>query len=479
MNITVISGSPKGSASITLKYIEYLQLYNPNHHFQMYHVGQQIGKLEKNRLYYDKVIGEIETADCILWATPVYYMLVPAQLKRFIELIFERDSKKIFTGKAAAALTTSIHFYDHTAVRYLQEISEALEMVYTGSYTAEMHDLFRRKERNRLDKFMQIMLTSAAHHYSDYIWTNYSTTDSQLAYVPGTASTKYSTAGKTVTIISDSDDPHSNLAKMVDYFSSCFTEAVKTVNLAEAGFSLGCRGCLVCGDRNRCYYEKRDNFHIIFEENVIKSDILIIAGTIRDRFLSSRWKLFFDRSFYMNHVPYLKDKQIGFIISGPLKHNPNLRDVIEALCGIHQGNLAGIVSDEADTSADLDAALEKLVHRINESAALEYLAPKQFLTVGGRKIFRDFIAGPAQITFPADYRYYRQHNFFDYPQRLKKMQLVVFFLRNLLKIPRARKEYSKRIIPGLVQPYEKFITREKEKLSAGPPEKSHADNLNV
>jgi multimeric flavodoxin WrbA len=51
----------------------------------------------------------------VLWAFPLYYLLVASQYKRFIELIFENNSTAAFKGKYAAVLTTSINFYDHTA----------------------------------------------------------------------------------------------------------------------------------------------------------------------------------------------------------------------------------------------------------------------------------------------------------------------------------------------------------------------------
>jgi multimeric flavodoxin WrbA len=60
-----------------------------------------------------------------------------------------------------------------------------------------------------------------------------------------------------------------------------------------------------------------------------KADVIVFAGAIQDRYLSSRWKMFFDRSFFNNHSPYLVDKQIAFVISGPLGQISNLRQILE------------------------------------------------------------------------------------------------------------------------------------------------------
>jgi len=77
------------------------------------------------------------------------------------------------------------------------------------------------------------------------------------------------------------------------------------------------------------------------------ADILVWAGEIRDRYLSAKWKTFFDRSFFNGHAPSLAGKQFGFIISGPLSQIPNLRQILEAYVEMQQANPAGFVTDES------------------------------------------------------------------------------------------------------------------------------------
>ncbi|HED23682.1 MAG TPA: hypothetical protein ENN91_00990 [Firmicutes bacterium] len=459
MKIAVISGSPKGRDSATLRYVRFLQLNYPQADFRIEHVGQQIGKLEKNNAFFDSLIDRIKEADAVLWATPVYYFVVPSQLKRFIELVFERDRREAFSGKTAASLITSIHFFDHTAVYYLHAVSEDLGMHYGGSYTAEMNDLRRRREKRRLLSFGKIML---AFFETDpavpYCRTYPVSPAGNFVYQPGKPEEKIDPAGKRIVIVADLENTSTSLAGMVKYLMALFIEQPELINLADKDISLGCRGCLACGAENRCFYEKRDSFRDFFEDKVKKADILIIAGEIRDRFLSARIKRFMDRSFYMNHVPYFGNKQVGLLIAGPLGHNANIRDILESYIRMHDGNPAGIVTDEPASSKEIDALLEKLAADTVFLAGEGYLAPPSFPLVGGRKIFRDFIAGPAQLVFPADYRYYRENRFFDYPHRKRGLQAATVILRNLLKIPRFRREFSKRIVKGLVQPLDRSLS---------------------
>ena len=42
MHILVLNGSPKGKDSVTLQTVNYLQILNPGHSFEILHVGQRI-----------------------------------------------------------------------------------------------------------------------------------------------------------------------------------------------------------------------------------------------------------------------------------------------------------------------------------------------------------------------------------------------------------------------------------------------------
>ena len=80
----------------------------------------------------------------VLWAFPLYVMVVCSRYKRFIELIFERKAEDAFPGTYAASLSTSIHFFDQTAHAYIHAISDDLGMKYLGFYSADIKDLLIR-----------------------------------------------------------------------------------------------------------------------------------------------------------------------------------------------------------------------------------------------------------------------------------------------------------------------------------------------
>ena len=155
MHIVVLNGSPKGNRSVTLKCIEHMQRRFPGHSVTVLNISARIRKLERDPGAFDAVIDSIRKADLVLWAFPVYVLLVPSQYKRFIELVFERDGGDAFRGRPSALFSTSIKFFDCTAHDYMRAICEDLGSPFMGSYSAEMHELLEEEGRERQIGFFE------------------------------------------------------------------------------------------------------------------------------------------------------------------------------------------------------------------------------------------------------------------------------------------------------------------------------------
>ncbi len=115
MKILVLNGSPKGEQSVTMQYVNYLACRCRGHEFQLRNVAQEIRSLERSPHQFETLVEEVRRADLVLWAFPLYILLVCSQYKRFIELIAERGAGEAFRGRYAASLSTSINFFDTTA----------------------------------------------------------------------------------------------------------------------------------------------------------------------------------------------------------------------------------------------------------------------------------------------------------------------------------------------------------------------------
>jgi len=91
-----------------------------------------IRKIERDPATWNRTLETIRSLDLVLWAFPLNYLVVCSQYKRFIERVFERNAQDSFTGKYAASLSTSIHFFDQTAHAYIHAVSDDLGMKYLG-----------------------------------------------------------------------------------------------------------------------------------------------------------------------------------------------------------------------------------------------------------------------------------------------------------------------------------------------------------
>jgi hypothetical protein len=210
---------------------------------------------------------------------------------------------------------------------------------------------------------------------------------------------------------------------------------VEALALEDMGIKGGCTGCLKCGQANRCAYEGKDGFIDAFRSKVQTADLLVFAGTTRDRALSARWKAFLDRGFFNTHQSVLKGKQFLFLVSGPLSRLDNLRQTLQAYVEWQGGNIVDFVSDEVLTGPELDALVDTAALRCFAALASGEMRPATFLGVGGVKVFRDDIYGELRIVFKGDHRAYKRDGVYDFPQRRLLKRLVVWLGYWITSIP--------------------------------------------
>lgn len=457
MKIIVLHGSPKGEKSVTLQYINYIRNRYPDHDFKIEYIAQKIGSLEKNEAAFGDIIEKIRSADGVIWAFPLYILIVHAGYKRFIELIWERDAKDAFADKYTVALSTSIHFFDNTAHNYIHAVCDDLEMKYAGAFSADMRDLMDEKGREKLITF--------ADGFFGAIENNISTTRrfqpvilNSFSYRPESSREKIDQGEKRIVVLSDQNGNQKNLKEMVSRFVDSFSTPPEVYNLNDIGMSGNCLGCLQCGYDFTCSYTGKDGYIEFYRTKLMTADILVFAGEIRDRYLSSVWKRFFDRSFFNTHTPSFAGKQIGFIISGPLSQTPNITEIFEAYAQWQHANLVDFVTDEASDSSTIDEQLTGFAGRLVNLSDAGYVKPSTFLGEGGMKIFRDDIWGGLKFPFQADHKAYKRLGLYDFPHKDYKYRIGSRVLMLLTKIPFMREEiYKRRIKDEMIKRFEKVV----------------------
>ncbi len=458
MKILVLNGSPKGPTSVTMQYIAYWQKRFPTHEFTVVHAAQQQRLFEKSDAAFDEVMQKVTSAGFIIWAFPLYFLLVHSGYMRFIELIYERGKEAVFKDTYTAAISTSIHFYDHTAHNYIHSVSDDLGMNYLGGIPAHMNDLTKTDIRRSLDAVFLNWMEATVHKLpTTPAFAPVRYTPNKLGELDTAEEVAALDTGKKVCIVADLPTENSNLGEMVRLLQSYFPHA-DMLNLAT--ISMGpCRGCLKCGFDNRCVYGDRDEHYQQYRSKVLSADILIFAGTLRHRYLSSRWQRYLERSFVHTHQPVLKNKQVAFLINGPLSQNYTAREVLTAYTETMGGNLVSIVSDEVHDSVELSRNIAHVARTLAAFSAGKVETPHSFLGVAGMKIFRDEIYKGLRFVFQADDRFYRQQGLYDFPHKRRLFRIAISLMILLSKIPMLRRKIPTKMKQMMLRPYEKVIAR--------------------
>ena len=238
MRILVLNGSPKGSNSITLQTVEYLKLLFPEHEWETLHVGQRIRSLEKD---FAPAREALARAELLLFSYPVYTFIAPAQLHRFVELMKEHAVD--VRGKWASQISTSKHFYDVTAHRYVMENAQDMGMKFVRGLSADMDDLTMERGQKEAEGFFRRLLWSVENGCCEPDLP----AQPAPAHVPVTAVQEpEGEKPGDVVILTDCRPEDTQLAEMIARFRAVCPKKTRVINIREYPFRGGCLGCFQC-----------------------------------------------------------------------------------------------------------------------------------------------------------------------------------------------------------------------------------------
>ena len=444
MKIAVLNGSPSGENSITLYTVKYIQKHFPEHEFRVLHAGQRIKAMEKD---FSECAEALDWAQLILFSYPVYTFLAPAQLHRFIELMKEKGPS--LEGKFASQITTSKHFYDVTAHSFIRENCSDMSLRYVRGLSADMEDLLTEQGRKEALDYFRFLLWSCEHGVFEPAGgpKTAAREGTEPSPVPAAPATEKK-PGKVV-IVADYDEKDASdapLIALIERFRGLLPMDSQTVNIREFPFSGGCLGCFRCASDGKCVY--KDRFDEFLRANIQSADATVYAYTVKDHSMGSRFKLFDDRQFCNGHRTVTMGKPVGYLVSGDLSAEPNLRLLMEARAQVGGNFLAGVAADEAQ----LGAVAETLVYAVENN----YTPPKDFYGVGGLKIFRDLIYQMRGL-MREDHRFYKKHGFYDFPQKHKGRILGMYAVGAMMSNETLRKKAGSKMTEGMAMPYEKVL----------------------
>ncbi len=440
MNICVINASPKPAQySVTYQTVLYLQKRYPQHHYETVDVGARIQSLEKDP---SPALDAMARSELLLFSYPVYTFLAPSQLHRFLRLIKEKGVD--LSGKYASQITTSKHFYDVTAHRYVEENCFDLGLRVIHGLSADMEDLTTPKGQRDAEAFFEHLMWSVENGVSEPApepWTG-----DRPSYRPMLEAVEEKKPGRDTVIVADLEPGDQALAAMIEDFRRGYPYETRLINLAEFPFQGGCLGCFHCAGDGKCIY--KDGFDTFLREEIQTASAIVCAFSIRDHSMGPRFKIYDDRQFCNGHRTVTEGMPFGYLVNGCYPAEENLRMVIEARAQVGGNFLAGV----GYTGETVAAMARQLAYAVET----HYAPPRNFYGVGGMKIFRDLIWVMRGL-MKADHDYYKAHGVYDFPQKQRGKMLAMCALGSLVRSPKIRSKMGNKMNEGMVAPYQKVI----------------------
>ena len=442
MNILVLNGSPKGDYSITLQTVKFIAKLYPEHNFEFYNIGQRIKALERD---FSTIIGLIENADVLIFSYPVYTFWAPYQMHKFIELLKKSPVK--LQGKVATQVSTSKHFYDITAHKYIEDNCHDLGLKVVKGLSADMDDLPTEKGQAQAKSFFEYLMWSVENNIFEEDNRNITQPKNKPVTVP--QETNGDKNGDVV-ILTDCLENDNQLKNMIMRFRNVCNVKTRVVNISEYPFKGGCLGCLDCATSGKCVY--KDGFADYLRNTIQTAQATVIAFTVKDHSMGCYFKLYDDRSFCNGHRSVTMGKPIAYLVSGNYSEEVNLQTVINARASTGGNFLCGVATDEFNPDTEIDKLAKTLEYALENN----YTQPQNFYGIGGMKIFRDLI-WVMQGFMKEDHKFYKAHGQYDFPQKKRGTMLLMYLLGGLLSSPNVKAKMGNKMNEGMLMPYKKVL----------------------
>ncbi len=450
MKIFVLNGSPKGKSSFTLYTIKFLAKKFPEHTFEILNVAQRVRAYQIS----PSDLKVLEEADLIIFAYPVYTYLVPSQFHKIIQLLKKHDIN--LKGKWATQITTSKHMYDYTSHRFIEDNCADMGMRIISGLSADMDDILKPKGQEEALKFWDSLLYAMSHSIE--------IPRSHLAHSPSESSPQVTLLGTSsnseskeiekskefdTLILADLPKNEGNLFEMIEYFKEVYPNKTRLINIADFKFSGGCIGCLRCTETTMCIH--KDGFDTFLRTEILTADTIIYATEIQDHSMGYNFKVFRDRNFCNGHRTTTMGKPMGYIISGKLSHEENLKNFLSISAQVEHNYLSYIANDEFDAAKEI----ENLALQTDFALRSKILLPQNFYGVSGHKVFRDLIYEMRGM-MPEDHKFYKKKGFYkDFPQRKWLKSIFMIVIGKMMK----SKKWNSKIQAAIEIPYQKVIDK--------------------
>lgn len=241
---------------------------------------------------------------------------------------------------------------------------------------------------------------------------------------------------------------------MINVFLDQYPHPVEIIDINKFPYESACHGCLKFELVGECQIE--DGFQDFYLNLVETCDVIVFGMNIEDRYLKPTWKLFLDRTFSNGHRTSMMKKHTGYLVSGPLRYLPSVRQFLEGKDNVGRENSMFIIGDEYKNSEFLESLIRTSTNRLSDAVEAKYQKSVNFLGIGGMKIFRDLIYSMRGVVGD-DHRFYKEKKLYDFPQKDIKKQIFNISMGLAFKFKPVRMQAYERMPEMYIQLHKKII----------------------
>ena len=449
MRILVLNGSPKAGYSITIHTSYFIEKSTSGNEWTYLDIQQRINKWRKDP---SELRNAIEESELVIFSYPVYTLLAPYCVHQLIEVM--KDNGIGLEGRWATQITTSKHFYDTTAHRFIEENLLDLGAYYIDGLSADMDDLLTDAGQKEALTFFDTVRFNIENNIYRKASARWKDADARpyTSHLP----VLEKDMRKKVSIVTNASGDDDELLSMIADFRNQLCCDSTVYNIREYPFRSGCLGCFSCADSGVCMI--KDGFDDYLRSEIQNADSLVYAFRIKNHFTDSSLKCYQDRQFCNGHRQVTAGKPTLYLIAGDYSKEENLRTVVEASSSVGGNYLSYVVTDEHDTDVEIEKGAKALSYALEN----DIVRSRNFYGVGGNKIFRDLIYKMRGM-MKADYRFYKANGYLDFPQKDRKTILMMKMVGLMMRLPDKKHKMRKYMNDGMVYPYRKVLDSIPEK----------------
>jgi hypothetical protein len=151
-----------------------------------------------------------------------------------------KEHEVCVAGKIATQITTSKHFYDVTAHRYIQDNCQEMGMNYIRGLSADMEDLPTKKGQAEAKAFWEHFLWCISEQMAEPCYLRNSEPKNRPVHVPEPVTAP---DHGNVVIITDALPENTQLNAMIARFQAVLPVKSRIVNISDYPLKGGCLGC--------------------------------------------------------------------------------------------------------------------------------------------------------------------------------------------------------------------------------------------